>query len=249
MNCCSGVYLWMELAMPSFSSLFNEENLKTTTILLLTPVLLTTYKYYGTVSFYTHKLAPSLPLFWSAELDAALFGFLSAFLLLGLVPCFIVKVCFREPLSAYGLQIGDWRLGGKALAVLGPVLVVAACASATMPDFLLEYPLNRSACLSWQYFLFHAFLYLLFYIGWEIYFRGFVQFGLREKFGDWNAILVQTALSCLVHIGKPGGEIYGSILGGIVWGVVVFRTRSLLAAIVSHWLLGVSLDACICFWR
>ncbi len=79
--------------------------------------------------------------------------------------------------------------------------------------------------------------------------RGFIQFGLRESFGDWNAILIQTTISALFHIGKPDGEILSSILGGLIWGIVVFRSRSLLYVLAVHWLLGVSLDFFICFMR
>ena len=57
-----------------------------------------------------------------------------------------------------------------------------------------------------------------YYLGWEFFFRGFMQFGLRGALGDWNAILVQTLASCLIHIGKPAGEIYGAIVAGLLWG-------------------------------
>jgi membrane protease YdiL (CAAX protease family) len=89
---------------------------------------------------------------------------------------------------------------------------------------------------------------LFFYIGWEVYFRGFMQFGLREKFGDWYALLIQVGFSCIVHIGKPDGEIYSSILGAFIWGLVAFRSRSLIAPILTHWILGASLDYYISFF-
>jgi membrane protease YdiL (CAAX protease family) len=68
----------------------------------------------------------------------------------------------------------------------------------------------------------YSLFYLLYYLGWEFFFRGYMQFGLRRRLGDWNAILIQTLASCLLHIGKPDTEIFSSILGGIVWGMVVF---------------------------
>jgi membrane protease YdiL (CAAX protease family) len=74
-----------------------------------------------------------------------------------------------------------------------------------------------------------------------------MQSGLKERLGDANAILVQTLASCLLHIGKPDAEVYSSILGGIVWGMVVFRARSLLPVLLLHWLLGISLDAFIIY--
>ncbi len=84
-------------------------------------------------------------------------------------------------------------------------------------------------------------------MGWEFFFRGFMQFGLRGALGNWNAILVQTLASCLVHIGKPAGETYGAIVAGVVWGLIVFRARSLWAVLLMHWALGVALDFFICF--
>ncbi len=75
-----------------------------------------------------------------------------------------------------------------------------------------------------------------------------MQFGLGRYLGDWNAILVQTLASCLLHIGRPDAKIYSSILGGIVWGMIVFRTRSLLPALLLHWLLGICLDAFVIYF-
>ena len=70
---------------------------------------------------------------------------------------------------------------------------------------------------------------------------------MRGALGDGNAILVQTLASCLIHIGKPAGEIYGAIVAGLLWGFIVFRARSLWAVLLMHWALGVSLDFFICF--
>jgi membrane protease YdiL (CAAX protease family) len=49
-----------------------------------------------------------------------------------------------------------------------------------------------------------------------------------------------------MHIGKPADEIYGAILGGVVFGFVALRSRSLLYVILIHWVLGVALDLFIC---
>lgn len=231
----------------SLSGLFSGDARKPTIILLLTPVLLTTFKYYGSKSFYLQELSNSLVLFGSVEATGALYAFLSSFVLLGVLPLLVVKFVFRESLTSYGVAVGDWKFGLKALAILAPIFIVATYPSSTMPDFLAEYPLNKEAGASSAAFLMHALTYVLFYLGWEFFFRGFMQFGLRESLGDWNAILVQTALSCILHIGKPSGEIYSSILGALIWGILVFRTRSILYALILHWLLGVSLDFFISF--
>ena len=231
----------------SLGGLFSGDARKPTIILLLTPLILTTFKYYGSKSFYLQELSSRMVWFGSVETTGALYAFLSSFLLLGVIPALIVKFVFHESLASYGVRVGDWAFGLKALLILAPIFIIATYPSSKMPDFLAEYPLNKEAGVSAAAFLHHALTYLLFYLGWEFFFRGFMQFGLRQSLGDWNAILVQTALSCILHIGKPSGEIYSSILGALLWGILVFRTRSILYALLLHWLLGVSLDFFISF--
>jgi len=228
----------------SLKGLLSGESRKPTLVLLWAPLVLTTWRYYAAMGFFTG--GPASGVLGNAAQAAELYVFLSSFVLLGLVSLAIVRLVFREPLAAYGLAVGDWRFGLKALAVMAPVMVVLGALAARAPEFLAQYPLYRGACASAPAFLAHAAAYLTYYIGFEVFFRGFVQFGLRESLGDWNAILVQTALSCLVHIGKPSGEIYGAIVGGLVFGIVAFRSRSLLYVIVAHWVLGVALDLFIC---
>lgn len=225
----------------SLRGLFSGEHRKPTLILLLTPVLLTTLKYYGTKQFYLDHLQ-SLIVVGNPDWSAALFVFFSSAILLGVVPVLIIKYVFHESLSSYGLQWGDVSFGLKAVAILGVIYIASTYPSSKMPDFLAEYPVYRGAGQSVQTFILHALSYLVFYIGWEIYFRGFMQFGLRSSFGDWNAILIQVLASCLIHIGKPSGEIYSSILGGLVWGILAFRTRSIAYGVATHWILGISLD-------
>jgi membrane protease YdiL (CAAX protease family) len=230
----------------SLRGLLTGEHRKATIVLLLAPVLITTWKYYGVGSFY-RDVVSSLYV-WGGDVGftAEAYTYLSAFVLFALVPWAVIRFVFRERMRDYGWQIGDWRFGWKSLAVMAPIMVLSTIPSASMPDFMAEYPLDKGAGASGFTFARHALMYLLFYVGWEILFRGFMQHGLRSL-GDWNAILIQTALSCIAHIGKPAGEIYSSIIGALVWGIVVFRSKSLLYVLIVHWLLGVSLDYFIAF--
>jgi membrane protease YdiL (CAAX protease family) len=233
----------------SLAGLFTGENKKPTVILLLTPFVLTTWKYFGTKPFYLSNPSSIFELFGDPQRTAELYTFVSAFVLFALLPLLIIRFVFKERISSYGWQIGDWRFGLKAFLVLAPVFALASFLARNDPDFIAEYPLFKGAAASPTIFLSHAFSYLLFYVGWETYFRGFMQFGLRQTLGDWQSILVQTALSCILHLGKPAGEIYGSVIGALVWGIIAFRAQSILFIILLHWLLGVVLDYSICYLR
>ena len=233
----------------SLTGLFSGELRKPTIILLLTPLILTTWKYYGTKPFYLESLSPVFVLFGDLQQTAALYTFFSAFLLFFCVPLCIIRFVFKERTSLYGLQLGDWRFGLKSFLLLAPVFALASYSSLNNPEFVAEYPLFKGASSSPPAFLAHALTYLFFYIGWETYFRGFMQFGLRQALGDWYSILVQTAISTILHIGKPAGEVYGSIIGALVWGIIAFRAQSILFVILLHWLLGIVLDFSISYLR
>lgn len=231
----------------SLSGLLTGENKKPTIILLLAPLVLTTWKYYGIKAFYLAHLSDTILFFQSAAMTAEWYTYLSSFFLFGVLSIIIIKLVFQESLVSYGLGLGNWKFWIPATAVLGAVMVALSYSSSKDPQFIAEYPLYKGAGNSFSAFLVHSIAYFLFYFGWEVFFRGFMQFGLRDRFGAWGAILVQVSLSCLVHIGKPDSEIYSSILGALVWGIIVFRSRSIWPAIVTHWMLGISLDYFICF--
>jgi membrane protease YdiL (CAAX protease family) len=231
----------------SLPEIFSKENIKPTIILLIAPLVLTTWKYYGTKAFYLAHLSDIFVLFNSAAMTAEWYNYLSAFILLGISSIIIIKLIFRESPADYGLQIGDWKFWIPAALVVGAVMIGLSYPSSKDPQYIVEYPLYKGAGDSLQLFALHAFAYLIFYISWELFFRGFMQSGLTPRFGIWGAILVQVALSCIVHIGKPDSEIYSSILGALVWGILVFRSKSIWPAVTTHWLLGISLDYFICF--
>jgi len=230
-----------------FSNLFIGESRKPTFILLSAPLLLITYKYFGSHDSPLTHLALRYMTFDHAQITPPLYSFLASFLLLGLVPSLMVKWAFREPLFKYGVRLGDIRFGSKAFLILAPVIMALAYSSSRIDSFIAEYPLYKGVKGSLWIFIPYAFSYALYYLGYEFFFRGYMQFGLRDRLGDWNAILIQTLASSLLHIGKPAWEIYGSIVAGIIWGLIVFRTQSLLFVVLLHWLLGISLDVFITY--
>ena len=229
-------------APDSMDGLVRLADRKATIVLLGATLLGIAFAYLGNRPFYLRHLARSVVVGGNVEMTAGLYGFATAFVLLGLVPALIVKLAFREPLSAYGVQVGDLSYGWRAFVVVTPVMALLSLPASRMPEFLAQYPMNRAAGDGPLAFGVHAIAYLFFYMGWEFGFRGFVQFGLRDEIGDWNAILVQTALSSVLHVGKPLGETVGAVLGALVWGVIAFRSRSLLVPLLTHWVLGLSLD-------
>lgn len=215
---------------------------RTAIILISSAALLVVYLYQGYPRFYDAHLAGRLGLpEWNDWLRWS-WNFLCAALLLGAAPALVARLWLREPLASFGLQLGDWRLGSRAVAIAAVVLTPILWLNAQQPEFRATYPLSKMAGLSPGHFLLWEAGYLVFYLGWEIFFRGFLQLGLRERLGAFAAMMMQTLPSTVAHPGKPEGEMLAAIAAGIGFGALALRTRSFLWPMLLHFYVGAMTD-------
>lgn len=233
----------MNLLQPVFDA-FRGPQRKPTLILLSSPVLMLAWKYYCAPEFLAAQFGGVTS---EPRAAGAIASFLSCFVLLGLVPALVVKLVFRERLRDYGVGLGIPGRTWWTLAMLAPVFLLIAYLAAGDRQILAKFPINPQAGASAAIFALHALTYFLFYVGWEFHFRGYLLCGLRSSLGDVNAVLIQTMASALLHIGSPASETFGAILAGLLWGALALRTRSLVSGLGQHYLLGIALDAFICF--
>ncbi|MBA4383185.1 MAG: hypothetical protein C0410_00465 [Anaerolinea sp.] len=229
-----------------FSSLFQpttENEKKARWILLLTPILLTIWVYFGKRFIFTQYFTFSggLP----TDAAAAIFEYLAFFLLMFCVPAIIIKCFWKQSLSEYGLQLGDWRSGLKIVAWVLPVMLLGAYIGAFDPGMQAEYPLAKTMMKSMPLFVVIELFYLVYYFAWEFFFRGFLQTGMQKAYGPVMAILIQTVPSVIVHIGKPFAECFSAILAGLVFGYAAWRTRSIFFSMFLHAVVGIGTDIII----
>jgi membrane protease YdiL (CAAX protease family) len=246
----SRIVLWIWNIFKSVFSLhglYTPADKKSTILLLLAPLIIITWRYYGSRWLYLSHFAEYFSFFGSAAMTSEWYTYINAFVLLGVSSIVIIKFLFKEKTADYGFQLGDYKFWIPTLLAICVVMVGAGYLASHSPRFIEEYPLYKGAGTSIGSFLVHAAAYSLLFIGWEMFFRGLLQHGLTGRFGAWGAILVQASLSCILNIGKPTEEIYMSIVASIFWGVLVYRSRSIVPAIVARWVFGVALDFFICF--
>ncbi|MDI6780373.1 MAG: CPBP family glutamic-type intramembrane protease [Bacteroidota bacterium] len=228
-------------------SIFKQDDLKPAVILLLAALIPTLHRYFGSAEFYINITDVATVTHHTKSLPANIYFFLSALLLMGVIPLLIIKYFLKERIGDYGLRIGNWKTGLVSIAILFPVIAIAILLPAVYQQELKDfYPFYKGAGESVGSFLeFELWRGLLFYTAWEFFFRGFLLFGLRKFVGDGIAIMVQIIPSCLWHIGYPTGEILMSIPAGMMFGIIALRTNSIIWVWLLHWLIGMGLDVFI----
>lgn len=212
-------------------------------ILLLTPVLLTVWVYYGKRFNFAQYF--STPTGLPTDVAAVIFEYLAFFLLMFCIPAVLIKLVWKQPLSEYGLQLGDWHAGLRLTALILPLMILGAYTGALDPGMQTEYPLAKSMMQSLPLFFLVELFYLVYYFAWEFFFRGFMLSGMQRAYGPMMAILIQTVPSAIVHIGKPFAECFSAILAGLVFGFVAWRTRSIFFSMLLHAIVGFGTDIII----
>ncbi len=203
--------------------------------------LLVIYLYQGSPGFAAAHWLPGAAARGSThELLARLYQFAAAFVLLFALPMAwgLRWIGWRD----LGLGPGDWRFGVRfvllgVLVLTGPLYV-----NAGSPEFRAEYPLAGVAASSVGWFLAWEAAYLVYYVAWEGFFRGFWQLGLARGLGVAGAMALQVSVSTVMHIGKPEAETAAAIAGGLVFGLVALRTRSIWYVTLLHWYVGMATD-------
>lgn len=145
----------------------------------------------------------------------------------------IALILRRNPLD-FGLRIGQWRVWLPHVVAAGAFSMLLALAASRIPAFREYYggeagpPAHRAALSA-------ASLAAI-----EFMFRGFILFGLKDRFGG-GAVFVQMAPFALLHLHKPGLEAAGCVVSGTYFGYLAWRTGSLWPAYLIHLVAALSM--------
>ena len=213
-----------------------------TIILLASALLLMLHRYYTRRSFFRLHFAEYFGGGPLAESYPYYYWFLTTGITLFLVPVLVARFGTTQRLKDYGFQLGNQKLGwsvtGAAWVLMIPVVILAVI---VYPPFRVKYPLCKVIADSWQTFLPYQLAYGVYMFSWEFFFRGFMLFGLERKFGNYS-ILIQTIPFAVLHYSKPLPEALGSIIAGVLLGVLALETRTFLYGAAIHWLVAMTMD-------
>jgi membrane protease YdiL (CAAX protease family) len=167
---------------------------------------------------------------------------LSALVFYLLIPLGIVLLVFREDPRAYGLHWGDWRRGLLYSAGGIALMAVVIVGLAQVDEFRQYYARSTFAGAQPRELLEFALRQGVYMFSWEFIFRGYMLFGLKERFGSL-ALWIQAIPFAIMHLGKPELETLSTIFGGAAFGYIDLKSRSVLPSVLIHWAIYVLMVA------
>jgi membrane protease YdiL (CAAX protease family) len=141
------------------------------------------------------------------------------------VPLVTLLLLGERP-SAYGLCLGEWRIGLAVAAGLALLVTPVVAVVSGLPDFQLYYAQQEGGPL--------AILGRAVDVGAaEFLFRGFLMWTLVRIAGPMGVVLA-TFPFVFTHLGKPELETLSTFFGGLGFGWLAWRTRSVLYGALLH---------------
>ncbi|OGU73836.1 MAG: hypothetical protein A2V93_09755 [Ignavibacteria bacterium RBG_16_34_14] len=170
-----------------------------------------------------------------------LYWFIGDFFSYFIFPLLIVRFLIKERIRDYGISFGDYKAGIKITVIFLVIMLPLVWIASSLPEFNKTYPHLTSAKYSWKVFLLFETGMLIYMFSWEFIWRGFMLFGLKEKFGYYS-VLIQMIPFLILHNGKPAPETFGAIIAGLALGILALRTNSILYCVLTHMSVMFSID-------
>ena len=206
---------------------------KVVTVFISIAILETISWYYTSRTAYQQYFYDSFGANSNTQFYEFIYWYAGDFIVLFVIPALIVKFYFKEKLKSFGITIGDYITGIKLSIIFLIIMIPLIWLVSAEPAFGATYPLLDSARSSWKIFIIYEAGLLIYLFAWEFIWRGFMLFGLKDKFG-YYAIFIQMIPFLLLHYGKPPLEAFGVILGGLALGALAYRTKSIYYCIITH---------------
>jgi membrane protease YdiL (CAAX protease family) len=159
---------------------------------------------------------------------------ISSFVYFGIFPVLTILIFLRKNPLDFGLRLGNYRLWIPYILIFLVIAIPILYFSSDMSSVQGYYRSHRNFDL-----LKYALQMGVYILGWEFLFRGFMLFGLKEKFKE-GSIIIQMIPFVLLHIGKPEIETISTIFTGLLWGYICYRGKSFWPAYIMHMVVNIS---------
>jgi uncharacterized protein len=176
------------------------------------------------------------------RLMSRIYWFLADGGIMFILPVISIKYFLKGKLSDYGFRLGDKNFGIITLVLFLVVMIPIVWIVSASDKFAEAYPQGGSELKeNLNLFVIYELCVMVYMLGWEFFWRGYMLFGLKEKFGYYS-VFIQMIPFFILHKGKPEIELFASILAGIILGIQALRSNSFIYSWILHWLVMLSID-------
>jgi len=182
------------------------------------------------------KANPSLDLLVKKVVLQRIWGFL----FLGIAPAVIILLVFKDDIQNFGLGFSFLNSPPWWVLLLLGIIVVAGYFNASKPGNLVLYPQIRIKRWSHSILALSGASWVLFLVGYEFFFRGFLLFATLQIMAPWAAIALNCSLYAFAHFYKGPGETFGAIPLGILLCYLTVLTGNIWTAVIIHSVMALS---------
>lgn len=193
--------------------------------------------YYASPNFFRRMFDTSDDKFYST-----LYWFSADGFLMLVIPLILIPLVLKGKPSDYGFRLGDVKFGLKSSALFIVVMLPVLWITSGSESFAKTYPQGGPFVRENMSVLLYYELFVGFYmLAWEFFWRGYMLFGLKERFG-YYAIFIQMVPFFILHRGKPDIETFASIFAGLLLGAQAWRANSFIYCFLVHWAVMIFVD-------
>jgi len=165
---------------------------------------------------------------------------LLGFLFLGVISVVIILFLPKLSLKEYGLSFSFHSAPPTWSWLLIPLILIMGYFAARKPGNLENYPQIRTKIWTPGMIVISSTSWILFLVGYEFLFRGFVLHASLEIMDPMPAIALNSALYAFAHFYKGPGETFGAIPVGILVCYITLITGNIWGAVILHSIMALS---------
>lgn len=164
-----------------------------------------------------------------------------------IIPALYCKIILKKGLNDLGVATGDWKSGIMWTVISAAMLFLIYYILFHYTSFETKYSLPQRAAAEFKYFVLYEILIVGFItVLYEFFFRGFVMFTFKERFGQW-AIIMQAVvfLLLLAFSGSRDYSLIPLLVVSLFSGLTAYRSESLIYSFAVSFFSVVILDSVI----
>ncbi len=161
-------------------------------------------------------------------------------LLYGIIPASAALGAFSKGTFTYGLSLANLTESLCWAAALSAFIIPISFGSAKKSSLQHKYPQIKTHEWNIGLILMSTFSWALYLFAYELLLRGILFFSCLEAFGLWAASAINVIIYALFHLHKEHKEMVGSVLLGLVFCMITYKTKAIWAAFIIHFILAIS---------